>query len=180
MHKLKPPVVKQTKEHLGKAFNDDLDVKGLPTMVENKEEDTTSKSSLSWSQPNKPEKAYSMSKISCISNTISHQSRKEKQQQPAAFPGIVAWKDMFEDDNLKLPDTSFMNQLRQSVPHEQCQQITDEVVITIEKKEKFCKGTYHTLQDVKKQLYAILTEVMVEKSGYVLDKLIERTKRKLT
>ena len=88
---------------------------------------------------------------------------------------------MSEDDNLKLPDTSFMNQLRQSVPHEQCQQITDEVVVTMEKKkEVFCKGTYHTLQDAKKQLHAILTKVMVDKSGYVIDKSIERTERKLT
>ena len=101
-----------------------------------------------------------------ISNTISHQSRKEKQQQPAAFPGIVAWKDMFEGDNLSLPDTSFMNQLRQLIPHEQCQQITDEVVTIMQKKkEEFCKGTYHTLQDAKKQLHAILTKVMVDKSG---------------
>ena len=73
---------------------------------------------------------------------------------------------MFKDDNLKLPDTSFMNQLRQSVPHEQCQQIANEVLITMEnEKEEFCKGTYHTLLDVKKQLHAILTKVMVDKSG---------------
>ena len=121
-----------------------------------------------------------MSKISCISNSISHQSKKEKQQQTAAFPGILVWEDMFKDENLKLTDTSFMNQLRQSVPHEQCQKNTDEVVITMEKKkEEFCKGTYHTLQDAQKQLHAILTEVMVNKSGYVIDKAIERAERKL-
>ena len=123
MHKLNPPVVKQTKENLGKAYNDDLDVTGLPPMVEDKEGNTTSKRPLSCNQPNKQKKACSMSKISCISNSISHQSKKEKQQQTAAFPGILVWEDMFKDENLKLTDTSFMNQLRQSVPHEQCQKI---------------------------------------------------------
>ena len=47
------------------------------------------------------------------------------------------------------------------------------------KKEEFCKGTYHTLQDAKKQLNAILTKVMVEKSEYVINKSIERSERKL-
>ena len=76
---------------------------------------------------------------------------------------------MFKDKNLKSTDTSFINQLRQLVPHEQCQEITDEVVITMEKKkEEFYKGSYHTLQ-----------EVMVDKYGYVTDKAIERAERKL-
>ena len=48
------------------------------------------------------------------------------------------------------------------------------------KKEEFFKGTYHTLQDAKKQLNAILTEVMVDKSRNVIDKAIERTERKIT
>ena len=134
-------------------------------MVEEEESQSISRHPSDWSQPSMQKEAYSMSKSSCISNNYSHHS-KEKQQQPEAFPGKISWKDMFKDDNLKLPDTSFMNQLRQSVPHEQCQEITDKVVITIEnKKDEFCKGTYHTLQDAKKQLHAILTKVMVDKYG---------------
>ena len=48
------------------------------------------------------------------------------------------------------------------------------------KKENFCKETYHTLLDAKTQLNAILIKVIVDKSGYVIDKSIERTERKLT
>ena len=48
MHKLNPPVVKQPKENLGKAYNNDLNVTGLPPMVEDKEGNTTSKCPLSW------------------------------------------------------------------------------------------------------------------------------------
>ena len=92
-----------------------------------------------------------MRKISCISNVNSHYSKEERQQQSAVFPGIVAWKDMFEGDNLKLPDTSFMNGLRQAVPHEQFQQITDDMLRTLSyDKEGFCEGNYYTLQDAKK------------------------------
>ena len=126
------------------------------------------------------EEAYSMSKILGTSNANSHHSKEERQQESAAFPGIVPWKDMFEDDILKLPDSSFMNQLRQAVPHEQFWQIANEILRTIgNKKEDFCKGTYYTLQDAKKWLHALLTKVMMDGSEYVIDKTIERAEREL-
>ena len=119
MDKLKPPVVKQTKEYLEKVVNGNLNVTRLLPMVEDKESDSTSKHPSDWSQPGMQEEAYSISKSSWMSNNNSHHSKEEGQQQSAVFPGIVAWKDVFEDDILKLPDTSFMSQLRQAVPHKQ-------------------------------------------------------------
>ena len=92
-------------------------------MVEKEEGDPSSKHPPNWSQLDTQGKADSMSEITCRSNVNSHHSKEERQQQSAIFPGIVAWNDMFKDDNLRLPDTSFMNQLRQTVPHEQFQQI---------------------------------------------------------
>ena len=74
------------------------------------------------------EKAYSMRKTSCIPNVNSHNSKEERQEQSAIFPGIVAWNDMFKDDDLKVPDTSFIYQFRQVIPHEQFQQIANEIV----------------------------------------------------
>ena len=50
---------------------------------------------------------------------------EERKRQSAMSLGAVAWDDMFESDDLKLPDTSFMNHLKQAVPCEQFQQITD-------------------------------------------------------
>ena len=94
--------------------------------------------------------------------------------------GAVAWNNMFGSDDLELPDTSFMNRLRQAVPREQFQQITDDMLRTMsDEKEGFCKGTYYTLQDAKKWLYALLTEVMMDKSGYVIHEAIEGAKRGL-
>ena len=64
--------------------------------------------------------------------------------------GALAWNDMFDNDDLKLPDTSFMNRLRQAIPCDQFQQIADPMLRTLEdEKEEFCKGSYNTLQDVK-------------------------------
>ena len=119
MQKLNPPVVKQAKECLERAFKDDVNIKGLPPMVEKEESNPTSKHPPNWSQLNTQEKADSMSKISCMSNVNSHHSKEERQHQSAISPGIVAWNDMFKSDDLKLPDASFMNQVRQAVPREQ-------------------------------------------------------------
>ena len=88
---------------------------------------------------------------------------------------------MFEDKILKFPDKNFMSQLRQAVSHEQYQQITYEILRTIGgKKENFCKGTYYTLQDAKKQLHDLVTKVMMNESEYVIDKTIETPERELT
>ena len=127
--------MKQTKDYLEKVVNDNLNVTRLPPMVEEEESDSTSKHPSDWSQPSMQEEAYSMSKSSCISNNNSHHSKEERQQQTATFPGIVAWKDVFEDEILKLPDTSFMSQLRQAVPHEQFRQIANEILRTMQKSD---------------------------------------------
>ena len=149
--KLSSPDVKQAKEYLERAFSDYLNVTGLPPMVEREDSNPTSKHPPNWSQLNMQEKADSVSKISCMSNVSSHYFNEKRQHQSAISPGIVAWNKMFESDDLKLPDTSFMNQLRQAVPHEQFRQIANEILRTMgNKKEDFCKGTYYTLQDAKK------------------------------
>ena len=122
-HNLKPPMVKQTKDSLEKAFNDDLNVKGLSILGKSKEDDTTSKSS-------------SISKISRPSNAVSHQSKKEKPQQLAAFPGRVVWKDMFGNANLNLPNTSIMDQVRQLIPHDQCQQMSNGIITIMQRKKE--------------------------------------------
>ena len=60
--------------------------------------------------------------------------------------GAVAWDHMFDSDDLKLPDTSFMNHLRQALPCEQFQQIADDILrMMSDEKKDFCKGSYYTL-----------------------------------
>ena len=48
-----------------------------------------------------------------------------------------------------------------------------------DEKEGFCQGNYYTLQDAKKSLYALLTEIIMDESGYVIHEAIEGAKRGL-
>ena len=65
--------------------------------------------------------------------------------------GAVAWDDMFDNDDLELPDTNFMNLLRKAITREKLQQITNDMIKTMsDEKEDFCKGNYYTLHEAKK------------------------------
>ena len=46
-------------------------------------------------------------------------------------------------------------------------------------KENFCKRMYYTLPDAQKQLHALLTEVMMDESGYVINEAIEEAEKEL-
>ena len=87
---------------------------------------------------------------------------------------------MFGNANLNLPNTSIMDQVRQLIPHDQCQQMSNKIITIMQrKKEDFYKGINHTLQDAKDQLSPILAKVITDRSEYVIDKSIERTERNL-
>ena len=47
-------------------------------------------------------------------------------------------------------------------------------------KENFCKGNYYVLQEVKNKLYALMTEVMMNKAKYVKEQAIEGSKGQIT
>ena len=71
-----------------------------------------------------------------------------------------------------------MNRLKQAITREQFQQITNDMLKTMSnEKGDFCKGNYYSLQKAKYQLYALLTEIMMDKAGYVIDHAIEGSKR---
>ena len=87
---------------------------------------------------------------------------------------------MFKGDDFRLPDTNLKNPFREAIPHEQFQQIAKEVVRKISNvKENFCKRIYYALPDAHKQLYTLLTEVMVDDSEHTINKAIEGTEREL-
>ena len=105
---------------------------------------------------------------------------EEKKHESSMSMGELAWNDVFDNDDFNLPETSYMNCLRQAIPHDRFQQIADVMLRTLnDEKEEFCKGTYYTLQDAKKHLYALLTEIMMDKIGYIISNAIEGAKRGL-
>ena len=65
-----------------------------------------------------------------------------------------------------------MNLLKQAITHEQFQQITNDMLKAMSnEKEDFCKGNYYTLQEAKNQLYALLTDIMMNDTGYIIDQV---------
>ena len=89
--------------------------------------------------------------------------------------------EIFENEELKLPDTSFMSHLKKSIPRDQFKTITDDMINTLkEEKEEFCQVDYHTLQEAKKQLYSLLTDIITDESGCVISEAIEKARVRLS
>ena len=88
---------------------------------------------------------------------------------------------MFRKEEFELPDTSFMSHLKRVIPHDQFKQLTDDIINTLnDEKEGFCQAIYYTLQDAKMKLYALLTEILMDESGYIIHDAIRRAKRRLS
>ena len=47
-----------------------------------------------------------------------------------------------------------------------------------DEKDNFCNGTYYMLQDARNKLYALLTEILTEEAGYLIDHVIQVSKLK--
>ena len=87
---------------------------------------------------------------------------------------------MFKGDNIELPATSFMDCLKQAITHEQFQQITDDMIRGMDTmKEGFWERDHYTLQEAKDQLQSLLTEIMMNDAGYILDKTIHESKKEM-
>ena len=81
---------------------------------------------------------------------------------------------MFQDGSVELPVTDFMDRLEEALNKEQVEQIAEDIKKTIEgKKEEFCKADYMSLQDAKTQLSTLLTEVMKDEAGFIIEKMPE-------
>ena len=46
-------------------------------------------------------------------------------------------------------------------------------------KGEFCNTDHHTLPEVKNQLHALLSDVMMDDTGYILDKSIYESKKEM-
>ena len=74
-----------------------------------------------------------------------------------------------------------MGCLKKAITCEQFQQINDDILRGMNViKEEFCNKDYHTLQEAKNQLHALLTNVMMDDAGYILDKTLDELKKEMT
>ena len=102
-------------------------------------------------------------------NSKKGKAAKRKQQAPVNL-GEVAWDQMFEQGSFNLPTTSFMERLKQAVTEEDFQHIKKEILKTLKyEKDDFCTSNYSTLMDAKNKLYSMLTEILVEETGNIID-----------
>ena len=77
---------------------------------------------------------------------------------------------MFAEGSFDLPTISFMERLKQAVTEEDFQHIKKEILKTLkDEKDDFCGSNYSTLTDAKNKLYSMLTEILVQEAGYVID-----------
>ena len=87
---------------------------------------------------------------------------------------------MFGSNNLKLPYTIFMDCLKQAINPEQFQQIKNDMLRGMDiVKEGFCERDHYTLQEARNQLHILLTDIMMDDTGYIIDKVIDEAKKEL-
>ena len=73
-----------------------------------------------------------------------------------------------------------MGCLKQAITLEQFQQIIDDMLRgMIIVKEGFCRRDHHTLQEAKNQIHALPTDVMMDDPGYIIDKIIDESKKEM-
>ena len=77
---------------------------------------------------------------------------------------------MLTESGFNLPTTNFMERLKPAVIEEDFQHIKKEILKTLkDEKDDFCGNIYCTLMDAKNKLYSMLTEMLVEEAGNVID-----------
>ena len=85
---------------------------------------------------------------------------------------------MFDSNNLESPDTNFMNHLKQAITHEQFQQIKNDMLRGMDiVKEGFCERDHYTIQEARNQLHILLTDIMMDDAGYIIDKVMDESKK---
>ena len=73
-----------------------------------------------------------------------------------------------------------MDRLKKVITSEQFQQLNDDILRGMDiSKQEYCNTDHHTLQEAKDQLHALLTDIMMDDVGYILDKSINESKKEM-
>ena len=86
-------------------------------------------------------------------------------------------ENLNEDEEFELPETDFMNFLRESLHEEQFLQLIKDIKDLLKnEKNGFCETNYGTTEEA--QLLALLIKIMMTETGFVVDQSLEECKRK--
>ena len=101
-----------------------------------------------------------------------------KVREPAIFLGDVAWNNLFPEEEVELTGIGFMEQLEKELTEAQVEKLKEDIKEAIlEKKEEFCKGDFMSQSQAKAQLITLVTKIMMEEAGFVIDEVLEDCKK---
>ena len=84
--------------------------------------------------------------------------------------GEVAWDKMFAEGSFDLPPTRFMEKVKEVVTEADFQHIKKEILNTLkDEKDYLCGCNYSTLTEATNKIYSMLTEIMIQEAGQVID-----------
>ena len=102
-------------------------------------------------------------------------------REPAIFLGEVAWHGLFPTGEIEIPDTVFMDQLENELTKTQVESLRKDIKEALAgKKEEFCRSDYISSLDARAQLTKLVTKVMMEEAGFVIDELLDDCKKQHT
>lgn len=97
-------------------------------------------------------------------------NKKDIAEKALTQLGKTVWDDVFKKGNLELPSTGFMEKVKQAVMESEYQQLMKEILKKLQDNGvQFCKGSYSILKEAKNKLYAMLTEIIAQEAGSILD-----------
>ena len=96
--------------------------------------------------------------------------KNAEKKQPAINIGEVAWDRLFAEGSFELPPTKFMDKVKAAVTEEDFEHIKKEILNTLkDEKDYICSGSYSSLPEATNQIYAMLTEILVQEVGQAIN-----------
>ena len=94
----------------------------------------------------------------------------EKKQQATTNVGEIAWDRIFTGENFDIPSTKFMEKVEAAVSKADFKDIKKGILNTLWKeKDYLCDYNYSTLTEATNKIYSMLTEILIQEAGQVID-----------
>ena len=91
-------------------------------------------------------------------------AQETRGRDPAIFLGEVAWRDMSPPDEIKITDSSLMDQFQKGLTKEQIERLTKNIKGELtNKKEEFCSSDDTSSLHAKTQLTKLMTPAKFKK-----------------
>ena len=94
----------------------------------------------------------------------------KKKQQATTNVGEIAWDRIFTGENFDIPSTKFMEKVEAVVSKADFKDIKKGILNTLQnEKDYLCDYNYSTLTEATNKIYSMLTEILIQEAGQVID-----------